>query len=509
MSSVQFGTYNPTNTEEEDTPPKLNITIGAFFDGTLNNKTNTESRLGQHGEKGREAHKNHGSDGSYTNDLSNVARMQEFYQGEVNKEKDEKLNIYIEGIGTENFKGDSLYFKSKGASMGRGPTGIRAKVRKGCEEVFKVIKDTTDKTDIEEINKLTIDVYGFSRGAAAARNFVHEITKAAYTAKKGPYFYVDSFNKQIPEGDKELPKRGHLGYLLQKNNITINLLKVRFVGLYDTVSSYDPTAEFSPDFSNDIEELKLNSIRQARHIIQLAASDEHRKNFALTSIPIGQQYHLPGVHSDIGGCYTHNTSEGEIQIMDQDNTWRDGRSDEDWDTIVNNDLDHLIAEGWFPKEHTKRANSWHETYGSRGNISNRYSYIPLHIMCEQTNKKTKDEAVFKIAELNEQYVIPSDKELDLKMVKLRIDAYIKGEKPSLKFYTSSLINKITHQAKQGILSKEEYAAKVSPLTEDRDMLLRLRKRYLHFSSMYGSVSGSNIPNYTIHENTIIRKRQVY
>ncbi|MFL0075170.1 hypothetical protein [Tenacibaculum maritimum] len=56
---------------------------------------------------------------------------------------------------------------------------------------------------------------------------------------------------------------------------------------------------------------------------------------------------------------------------------------------------------------------------------------------------------------------------------------------------------------------QKTAAKVSPLTEDRDMLLRLRKRYLHFSSMYGSVSGSNIPNYTIHENTIIRKRQVY
>ena len=52
-TNIQFGTYTPPP------PPKktFDIAIGVFFDGTLNNKTNTDER-----KKNTEAYKDYGED---------------------------------------------------------------------------------------------------------------------------------------------------------------------------------------------------------------------------------------------------------------------------------------------------------------------------------------------------------------------------------------------------------------------------------------------------------------
>ena len=120
MHNNQFGSYTPSVSKEE----VLDITIGIFFDGTLNNKTNTDER-----KNNTDAHKKHGGkdtdNTSYNNDWSNVARMWDNY--------DKNFGIYIEGIGTQDKEGDATL----GYAFGTGETGIRSKVRKGCEEIVK------------------------------------------------------------------------------------------------------------------------------------------------------------------------------------------------------------------------------------------------------------------------------------------------------------------------------------------------------------------------------------
>ena len=70
MHNNKFGEYTPEITKEE----VIEITLGMFFDGTLNNKTNTIERRS----KTPEYKKNGGSptdNNSYNNDWSNVARL--------------------------------------------------------------------------------------------------------------------------------------------------------------------------------------------------------------------------------------------------------------------------------------------------------------------------------------------------------------------------------------------------------------------------------------------------
>ncbi|MBF7093677.1 DUF2235 domain-containing protein, partial [Flavobacterium sp. ALJ2] len=111
---------------------------------------------------------------------------------------------------------------------------------------------------------LVLDVFGFSRGAAAARAFINEITKERYTAskvwnaEKKKYNYYDLDLKKVEK--EQLPKRGHLGLLLEKKKIEINVLEIRFVGLYDTVSSYGVNFNDDTKAKDDVKEINLRAI---------------------------------------------------------------------------------------------------------------------------------------------------------------------------------------------------------------------------------------------------------
>ena len=310
------GTYQETNSGTSD------LEFGLFFDGTLNNKNNTDLRLkvlNQNDLKIRPtddveiilwkeemieerrkrfekdsldkysdnkdeldpkditdyqiADKRSGTDklgvdNSLMNDYTNVARMW--------KCCDDNYRIYIEGIGTLDKQKDI----DDGFRFGAGETGIRGKVRRGCEELAKKIEPKILKRN-DEIIEITLDVFGFSRGAAAARNFLYEVnvsnkreedTKITKSKKyvgthlEETSYYTYSTNDIIAEKqfvreyedilldkdnvevdpqyliDGKMPKYGYLGYyLLEKvkpevlDRIRLN---IRFVGLYDTVSSY-------------------------------------------------------------------------------------------------------------------------------------------------------------------------------------------------------------------------------------------------------------------------------
>lgn len=142
------------------------------------------------------------------------------------------------------------------------------------------------------IEKLTVDTFGFSRGAAAARYCVHRVLN-------------DTGSTRAP---KHALKKAITGL-----GRTVEEVEIWAVGLFDTVSSLGVFLELS-----DVGELKLNAVRFARSVYHLAAAEEYRKNFSLTNIKSaggkGKEIFLPGAHSDIGGGYVDGASERKTLI---------------------------------------------------------------------------------------------------------------------------------------------------------------------------------------------------
>jgi hypothetical protein len=135
------------------------------------------------------------------------------------------------------------------------------------------------------IRRLEIDVFGFSRGAAAARHFANDVRKGAESL----------LAKALPTSDSIFVEG--FGWRVQHD------VHLNFIGLFDTVPAI--VTPFMLDFSpgND-RNWGLNlglPTGAARKVVQLVARDEHRLNFAL--IRTENDIVLPGSHSDIGGGY--------------------------------------------------------------------------------------------------------------------------------------------------------------------------------------------------------------
>ena len=358
-----------------------------------------------------------GVDNSLMNDYSNVARMWQCCN--------ESYAIYIEGIGTLDRQKDI----SAGFQFGSGDTGIRGKVRRGCYELAKKINKKLPK-ETDEVIKVTLDVFGFSRGAAAARNFLYEVNvsnkreedtkldKRFERTGKRPYdersenyyneyayFYYDKDSVRVNidffEEDK-WPKYGYLGYYLLKEGINPKILdkirlEIRFVGIYDTVSSYEEFGNISgldlrdkgiqhskkSFFDDDVEQLQLNNLGKFQKAVHFTAMNEHRENFALTKMRVENciEKTFPGVHCDIGGAYETGTEYvDEIEI------------DYDITNIINHIyLDafqqYLILEHWYKEDQLDQISdkSYFKLSGTRF-LRKEYSYIPLHFMQQFFNE---------------------------------------------------------------------------------------------------------------------------
>ncbi len=306
--------YNPAQKINPNDKPvnTIDVTLNLFFDGTQNNKTNTQA--------GRSHENSNHEDDSYTNDYSNVARGYDA----IDPNADNQVSWYIEGIGTEDLQSESIPFTTKpnnaGIPFGTGARGVPAKVTRGCTKGAEALSRYAGK-DIH----LKINVYGFSRGATAARHFVHMATQPARVLRinneKGMALapYDDSDNRiEVKLDDPLIIQHGYFGACLIANKITPKTVSFNFVGLYDTVAAYgmDHRGKEVAGVSlidGDTAQLGLDAVKKAYFILQLAADDEHRDNFDLTNIKRsgvkGLEFTLPGVHSDIGGCYVEMAEE--------------------------------------------------------------------------------------------------------------------------------------------------------------------------------------------------------
>ena len=434
----------------ESTPEEsADITIGVFFDGTLNNKDNTKTRLAfEKADKTKrlsqeaQIYKNTTDTiekdlrGSYENDLSNIARMEGAYK-ENKKGKILQGKVYVEGIGTTIYNEDD----EDGMGLGTGPTGIPKKVEKGCINAAKKVKTLFNKSKKDKINMLQIDVFGFSRGAAAARNFVYEITRQI-DHPKTIFDDSDEAEKNAKEDEYYKVEYGEFGVQLETNGLKeIKHLSIRFVGLYETVASYGYV------HYNDTADLHLNSIRKpkhenittrmykTRHVFQLVAQDEHRENFVITNIKSslgnGVEKFIPGVHSDIGGGYTDNSQENNLMLYEAGVfTWKSQKK-------AKQIRDFLIEQGWY-KPNQLSIDTDYNLILNRVVKSKKYSYVSLHIMVEYAIRK---KLLFEFSVISKKYKLTEtsrDVTIDgitnntsLAKIKARLDKHIYDNEPAM------------------------------------------------------------------------------
>ncbi|EFB2838764.1 MULTISPECIES: T6SS phospholipase effector Tle1-like catalytic domain-containing protein [Escherichia] len=282
--------------------PGITITIGMFFDGTGNNVFNIDKRLLSTctdmdvGVKEVDAesciHKldmSSNEAGSYLGYYSNIHWLNKLYaiDGQVISDKTlYQQAIYIQGIGTAKDKEDSLI----GMGIGEVFEGVVDKVNEGISQISDAIWrvfSSDSKVDYA-IEKIQFDVFGFSRGAAAARHF----------------------SNRVKNGDKSIQQAITKG-LNGRNQHGKPTGEIRFLGLFDTVCAVGSVSDLFDVHGGVNPGIELALSKDiAQKVFQIAAMHECRYNFSLNSIKEAwPELTLPGVHSDIGGGYNPNEQE--------------------------------------------------------------------------------------------------------------------------------------------------------------------------------------------------------
>ncbi|MDY0328257.1 MAG: DUF2235 domain-containing protein, partial [Arcobacteraceae bacterium] len=296
--------------------------IGVFFDGTGNNKINDTK----------------------TNSLSNIAKLSDMYRDDTwtNSQgiEHKSVMIYMNGVGTRDKKNDiSLDLASGGGGAKR--------INEALDKVFKILNDYQSSDKRGKYMERFINVFGFSRGAAMARDFVNTFYKRNNDIWKlkhvtinfvGIYDTVGSFGKAGDDIDykpidpsKHSEKSFGIGGMSNNVNTTSKIfhdrqsveqyiqhmknqdwklqkdieVRRRNNQEYYIVSLYKENKDYEP------YNFHLSS-ESANKIVHIIADNEVRYNFPLTSSikhPPHEEYSYIGVHSDIGGGYEPTISE--------------------------------------------------------------------------------------------------------------------------------------------------------------------------------------------------------
>lgn len=536
------------DTVAKDPKKAIDFTFGIFLDGTLNNMYDTEVRQLAEGkaradttgiaitpDKAKKIVAKHGDkdyeESSYENDLSNPAILFKNYKENINNKS---FKIYTEGIGTntapeeqgvdlreEDYKKDDMM---QGPAFGMGSAGIMDRVKKSINDVVKMITDQ-NLDDGYCVGTITFDVFGFSRGAAAARHFVHVVTHGPYRPHTdydrdaNAWVYdLQGNNISAKYAGKVMPQFGVLGQLLTDAELmddTMTKVNVRFVGIYDTVPHHGLFQH------NDIKDLGLDHVNRADYVVHMIAGDEYRANFSLVNISSvskispyngnkgGMELIYPGVHCDVGGAYVEGGGNHPYRINIANNT-------ED----LEKEKKEFTRQGWFKEEELSikfyssgvffataigaatagtattaatLATNYYRLEGFKKNVSNQYSYIPLHLMadfCDIRGLPIKEDDIINIG----KYRFTANFIDKIPQIKYKNVEFLEAMKIKMRNYTFENSDAVTFDS----------------YPED---ITFLRYHYLHWNATYGDpheskgtwLSGKNKPNM---DKNGIRKRDV-
>lgn len=288
----------------------ITLTVGVFFDGTGNNRANSDDLrmayahcaglVGEERARACAKYEEHAREGlgnaSWQGGITNISRLNDLYKSDTVLGEDQmaaQVKVYVSGIGTANGESDSMLGKALGSSLIRQFEGVVTKTDDALEEIASALNVFIGRNrDKVAIAKVQFDVFGFSRGAAAARHFANRVMNQ---------------DAEIAAAiDKGLDLTGHHGKAAGE---------VRFLGLFDTVAAIGSLLNFYGinGRSNPGVNLELRP-SVAQKVFQISAMHECRYNFSLNSIAgMWPELALPGAHSDIGGGY--NAGEDEISLL--------------------------------------------------------------------------------------------------------------------------------------------------------------------------------------------------
>ncbi|WP_369014418.1 phospholipase effector Tle1 domain-containing protein [Flavobacterium anhuiense] len=481
--------YEPLH-PEDSLNNTINVSLNIFFDGTQNNKTNTDAKKTD--SKDHDAYLKVGNkkDDSFENEYTNVARGYDAIDPEAKFQR----ALYIEGIGTEDLESDDVF---PDVAIGMGYRGVVAKVVKACVKA----PESLNKYRRKEIAVLKLNVYGFSRGATAARHFLHITTSPAFIYSQlpdnkvqvlAPGYYQGMEDKNniitIPNNPL-LNRHGFFAACLLNNDFNIKKIEINFVGLYDTVASYGFY------HGNDSIDLHLDAVKKARFVLQLSSDDEYRENFDLVNIQSaglhGLELTLPGVHSDIGGSYINNAKEVSALYYKRESVYNQMIHSSDKEIQKLKEI--VISEGWY-KKHQIEAGVLHKSaiddkikkgsvedlerfyavVGTR-NLYNTYDQIPLHLMFHFSKDA---EVEYDTNYINQNHTIHDE---FIKSVSNNLNNYVNAcnnlRNNYIEMYNGDLYDKNS--------INEEYLSKLKRISYldfiDEEVLKKLRNQYLHWS----------------------------
>ncbi|SPH19781.1 hypothetical protein ASD8599_00522 [Ascidiaceihabitans donghaensis] len=247
------------------------IRYGVFFDGTNNSRDHTALE-----------------DIAWHTNVDLLERIYEETESKVTREVDgqtREVNYgkeYFRGIGVEAGGGTT----TNGSGRGMGAEGVRTRVEDAVNQLRGQIRA---KANGMEVCDLWFDVFGFSRGSAAARHFANLI------------------------------EDGELG-------VQEATARVKFLGIYDTVVMIG----FGIETSGADDNVRVETRNVADQIVHITADDEIRENFPLTLALSGKRYRMVGAHSDIGGGYDLGTETGTFEFEHEDYTGLPGYLSRNW-----------------------------------------------------------------------------------------------------------------------------------------------------------------------------------
>lgn len=224
-------------------------------------------------------------------------------------------SIYIRGVGTKEGKGITTGGTANlGLALAAFCEGAEHRIPKARLEMLDILNNVLSSWGSMP-SSVTIDLFGFSRGAALARHFVNVILAGLPDMSQKP---VPDLDESLPFGEMvTLPGENHDKNGNQNNTAlrypALHNVSIRFVGLFDTVGSI-----FIPGNDNELfYDLGLPS-GCARNVMHLVAAQEWREYFPLTRVlpGDGEEIVLAGAHADIGGGY--QLLEKSALLMDEE-----------------------------------------------------------------------------------------------------------------------------------------------------------------------------------------------
>ncbi len=355
----------------------------------------------------------------------------------------------------------------------------------------------------QDVN-LIVNVYGFSRGATAARHFLHIATNPAETlvvfknegVAKAPYDIPD---RRIKINiDNPMLQYGYFGACLLENEVEPKSIKFNFVGLYDTVASFgiNHRGGLGGIIGDDTKQLGLSAVNKSYFVLQIASDDEYRDNFDLTNINscglYGLELTLPGVHSDIGGSYLDGAKEISVlycKPYETPNSW--AFEGEKIQIESEKFKEILIKEGWYSEDQLEIKKFWQSDVenksildkalvgmylkglvGTKQFVRNTYDKIPLNIMFHYSKQFGVKYLDYK---LTDNYAID--------------DSFIENINSQLWNYINNCNakrNQYVEEFKKGSHpSAKQYMDEIKGISyldyiQEED-LKKLRKEYLHWS----------------------------